>query len=275
MAAILRVFIPTLQRRAIQFERAAIIASTGDILRSIYLGLAENGYPAVLCGDRLYQKGSMTTLLEAALGYYFHRTAWMFNRGRAAAADMLYENSLILRDSSVTAADELFIAIVDGLGVLINRGAGEIVTAKLADLASIVAGLLSSHCISGDDFSTCFVALGETVDSIREIPSPYEMTWDALAEHAVRSHSLSLLTIHGSKGLEYDGVAVVGLNADTLPFFAAVDAEDIEEEKRKLFVAATRGAKLLLLASDKAGGKAESRFLNPIRPLVSSWLTAG
>jgi superfamily I DNA/RNA helicase len=182
---------------------------------------------------------------------------------------------LILRDSSATATDELFIAIVDGIGALVNRGAVEMITSKLTDLASVVAGLLSSHCISSNDFSTCLAALGETVDSIREIPSPYEMTWDVLAEHAVRSHSISLLTIHGSKGLEYDGVAVVGLNADTLPFFAVVDVQDIEEERRKLFVAATRAAKVLLLASHKAGGKAESRFLNPIRPLVASWQTGG
>ena len=45
MAAILRVFIPTLEKRAIEFERAAIIASTGDALRSIYLGLAGEWLP--------------------------------------------------------------------------------------------------------------------------------------------------------------------------------------------------------------------------------------
>jgi DNA helicase-2/ATP-dependent DNA helicase PcrA len=272
MAAIFGVFIPTLQKRAIAFERAAIIASTGDALKSIYLGLLEKGYAAVLCGDRLYRKGSITTFLEAAVAYYFHRTVWTFNRGRAATASMLYENALILRDASLTAPDELFIAVVEGLGALINRGGTQAMTNRLADLASIIAAILSAKCISGDHFNTCLGALAETVDSIGDIPHPYEMTWDALAEHAVRSHSMSLVTIHGSKGLEYDAVAVVALNNDTLPFFAA---EDIDEEKRKLFVAATRATKALLLASDNAGGNAESPFLRPIRLLASEWKTAG
>ena len=101
-----------------------------------------------------------------------------------------------------------------------------------------------------------------------QIPEPYALTWDSLAEHSIRNHSISLLTIHGSKGLEYDAVAVVGLNDGTLPFFAT---EDMDEEKRKLYVAATRAGRALLLASDIESGNPESAFLAPVRALVAGW----
>lgn len=58
---------------------------------------------------------------------------------------------------------------------------------------------------------------------------------------------LILSTIHSSKGLEFDAVFVMGLAEGRFPHGAAVVGEQWEEERRLLYVAATRARKYLYL----------------------------
>lgn len=72
-----------------------------------------------------------------------------------------------------------------------------------------------------------------------------------------------LQTIHASKGLEYDTVIIIGLQEGMMPHNHAEDEEDVEEERRLMYVAMTRAKKrLYLLARGKeAHGKKYSRFI--------------
>lgn len=56
-----------------------------------------------------------------------------------------------------------------------------------------------------------------------------------------------LTTAHGSKGLEYDYVWIVGLNAGSFPS----DKSSLEEERRLMFVAMTRAREALFLSSTR------------------------
>ncbi len=80
--------------------------------------------------------------------------------------------------------------------------------------------------------------------------------------------AVSLLTVHASKGLEFDHVYVVGLAESVFPSFQSVEKGDtsaeMEEERRNCFVAVTRTKKTLVLsrASRYRGWqKQPSRFL--------------
>lgn len=83
---------------------------------------------------------------------------------------------------------------------------------------------------------------------------------------------ISLMTMHAAKGLEFDGVVVVGLNETILPHArSSDDPEKIEEECRLFYVACTRAKKRLALTycrsrrqSGNAGPVAPSRFLESI-----------
>ena len=88
------------------------------------------------------------------------------------------------------------------------------------------------------------------------------------AEGSVQT-SVTLMSIHQSKGLEWDTVWVPGLNEGTLPIFGAWnDTDTMAEERRLLYVACTRAREQLYLcchASSTAefshfGGQ-QSRFL--------------
>jgi DNA helicase-2/ATP-dependent DNA helicase PcrA len=61
---------------------------------------------------------------------------------------------------------------------------------------------------------------------------------------------VSLMTLHSAKGLEFRLVAVAGLEHGLLPHFNSQGApEDIEEERRLLYVGMTRARERLLLSS--------------------------
>jgi superfamily I DNA/RNA helicase len=74
---------------------------------------------------------------------------------------------------------------------------------------------------------------------------------------------LTLATAHGTKGLEWDEVAVIGMDADRFPSARSVStavepARALEEERRLAYVAWTRARRVLTLLYDPA---APSRFL--------------
>ncbi len=85
------------------------------------------------------------------------------------------------------------------------------------------------------------------------------------------------LTIHGSKGLEFEHVYLVGLVEDQLPSFQAVkkgdESRELQEERRNCFVAITRAQESLTLtyAGTYSGwAKAPSRFLTEMGLLPAS-----
>ena len=61
------------------------------------------------------------------------------------------------------------------------------------------------------------------------------------------SDRVKLMTIHGSKGLEFPVVFLIGLNEGTFPSFYIDTPEDMEEERRLCYVAITRAKEKLYL----------------------------
>ena len=62
-------------------------------------------------------------------------------------------------------------------------------------------------------------------------------------------HAVVLMTLHAAKGLEFDHVAIVGLNEDLLPSSrSAHDPDGLEEERRLLYVGITRARERLILS---------------------------
>lgn len=86
--------------------------------------------------------------------------------------------------------------------------------------------------------------------------------------------SVSLATIHGAKGLEFDTVYLIGLAEGILPSWHSIQKNNgnaaLEEERRACFVAITRTKKHLILSrADQYKGhkKRPSRFLKEMKLL--------
>ncbi|OLZ71930.1 ATP-dependent DNA helicase [Streptomyces amritsarensis] len=92
------------------------------------------------------------------------------------------------------------------------------------------------------------------------------------AQHAPTVQGVTLASLHAAKGLEWDAVFLVGLTDGMLPITYAKTDEQVEEERRLLYVGVTRARLHLTLSwalSRTPGGRASrrpSRFLNGLRP---------
>jgi DNA helicase II / ATP-dependent DNA helicase PcrA len=69
------------------------------------------------------------------------------------------------------------------------------------------------------------------------------------SESPADANSVSLMTLHGAKGLEYPTVFMVGLEEDTFPSRQATEGEEeaLQEERRLCYVGMTRAMKELFL----------------------------
>ena len=83
-----------------------------------------------------------------------------------------------------------------------------------------------------------------------------------------KPNTVTLMTVHGAKGREFDFVYLIGLAEDVLPSFQSRQKGDgspeMEEERRNCFVAITRAKESLILSrADIYRGrrKRPSRFL--------------
>lgn len=76
---------------------------------------------------------------------------------------------------------------------------------------------------------------------------------------------ICLMTVHASKGLEFDEVIVPDCNEKIFPYGKILDIDEVEEERRVFYVAMTRAKKsleLLYLVGTKEHPRLPSRFLN-------------
>lgn len=86
-------------------------------------------------------------------------------------------------------------------------------------------------------------------------------------ESASSREAVWLMTVHGSKGLEFDHVIIPDCNEKVFPHGKMIDGDTCEEERRIFYVAMTRAAKsleLLYLNGTDTGSRPPSRFLNPL-----------
>ncbi|MGW5350070.1 ATP-dependent DNA helicase UvrD2 [Streptomyces sp. NPDC004031] len=99
-----------------------------------------------------------------------------------------------------------------------------------------------------------------------------ELDERAGVQHAPTVEGVTLASLHAAKGLEWDAVFVVGLTEGTLPITYAKTDEQVEEERRLLYVGVTRAREHLSLSwalSRSPGGRGTrkpSRFLDGLRP---------
>lgn len=103
----------------------------------------------------------------------------------------------------------------------------------------------------------------------------------ANAQHAPTIEGVTLASLHAAKGLEWDAVFMVGLSEGLMPISLAEGEEEIEEERRLLYVGVTRAREHLCLTWAQArtpGARASrrrTRFLDGIWPVPRGMKSPG
>lgn len=88
----------------------------------------------------------------------------------------------------------------------------------------------------------------------------------------VRKNCISLMTLHGAKGLEFDNVYLMGMEEEILPHKKTIkEGSDINEERRLCYVGITRARQKLVLSYcqerelyGKKVKRHKSRFINEL-----------
>lgn len=96
---------------------------------------------------------------------------------------------------------------------------------------------------------------------------------DAFRAGDRQSRTISLMTVHAAKGLEFDKVYIPDCNEKMFPHGSMPDGDTCEEERRIFYVAMTRAKislELLYLTGTKERPRLPSRFLNQLLRNYSS-----
>jgi DNA helicase-2/ATP-dependent DNA helicase PcrA len=112
---------------------------------------------------------------------------------------------------------------------------------------------------------------GATLDGFLQEQALYSES-DKLDDAARSGGTVTLMTLHNAKGLEYEHAFIVGMEEGTFPHSRSLDEQNDEEERRLAYVGITRAMKTLTLTHAKLrsswGGDREyqmpSRFLDEI-----------
>lgn len=203
-------------------------------------------------------------LTDAGIGYQLRGTEQFFNRPEVKQA------ILQIRSAARAAGNEPAPQVVrDCLASLgykdrppASSGAVRSKWESLSALVSLADRLQAAHTASNGSGEGTF-----TLEMLVE-----DLTRRIAHQDAPVMNGVTLASLHSAKGLEWDAVFLCGLNEGLMPISFAQTGDEIDEERRLLYVGITRARERLSLSwslSRTPGGKAHrkrSRFLDDILP---------
>ncbi|MDZ4045904.1 MAG: ATP-dependent helicase [Rhodoglobus sp.] len=237
---------PTISQYSSDAEEAAAVA--GAIAAEIAAGAAPESI-AVLYRINAQAQAIESALAEAGVAYQVRGATRFFDRREVKEALML------LRGATVGAVQGTLVrAVGDVLGSIgwssVAPDAAGAVRERWETLNAIM--ILADEAPVG-------TTLRQFVDELFERQS---------AQHEPAMSAVTLATIHSAKGLEWDSVHLIGLSEGLLPITYAREPQQVEEERRLLYVGITRAKRRLALswAAGAQGRSARqaSRFLGEL-----------
>lgn len=111
-----------------------------------------------------------------------------------------------------------------------------------------------------------FEAFSRQFSTVREMRTYMEHYAETITDPERNAEGLQLMTMHASKGLEFQKVFVPECNEGKIPSDKSKTIVEIEEERRMFYVAMTRAKNKLCLVyhEGKTGKDMPSRFLTPL-----------
>lgn len=244
-------------------EAAGIAEDIKDLIEKDGVDPAEI---AVLFRTNGQSQAIEQALTDAGLGFQVRGTEKFFNRPEVKQAVLMIRGA-----AKATSQEPATRAVRDCLSSLGYRekapaGTGA-VRAKWESLASLVAmtdRLASAHAEAGEEGEYTMAALVQ------------ELAQRVAHQHAPVMNGVTLASLHSAKGLEWDAVFLAGLSEGLMPIAFAQTGDEVDEERRLLYVGITRARRHLSLSwslSRTPGGRGNrrrSRFLDALVPRATS-----
>lgn len=248
-------FIPAMDQLGIKEGEAAILAPWWRDLLSIGKALRERGIPIIGPGSRPYKRANEFALVAEALSAFLG-----LERPDAAAA---VQKALFVTLSNVTetaywqlyrySGQRIVFRVINAARVLYERHSGA-AAPWLRDVAEECEAILIDEELLPESRHGVFT--NSALAMLTEMQgNGYDIADVSVAELgmvAMPENCINLLSMHRSKGKEFDAVAVVNLHDNRVPFFGCKTDEERDEYLRLLYVATTRARKLLMYFTDSS-----------------------
>ncbi|RME71559.1 MAG: ATP-dependent helicase [Verrucomicrobia bacterium] len=107
------------------------------------------------------------------------------------------------------------------------------------------------------DDLTALIGFARRYEDITELIAQITLLTSETSDRGVDDErdAVRLTTVHQAKGLEFDVVFVIGLSEGQFPLRRAIEAGDVEEERRLFYVAVTRARDELYLCHPRVSGR--------------------
>lgn len=263
--AIQHEFLPALDALSIPLGRAAILAPTWYHLFPLGRRLRTSGVPIVGPGSRPYRRSNLfARIAEFLCAYLYRRDVQMIRKLQRELHRVILELTGIERWDLYHHSGRVSIFRMIAKGEELKREF-DLAASWLIQAASAFEDILLQDGFILFSNRGCFTASAAAM--CREIDKSdgvhmSTLTVDALGLFACTNESMHLITMHSSKGLEFDAVALVGLNEGQVPSYRATSVSEMEEQRRLFYVGVTRAKRLLLYVHDKSQSRfVPSRFL--------------
>jgi len=251
-------FLPAAAALNVLPGQIAILAASWYALLPMARALRERGIPAIGPGARPYRRQHLISHLLEPIGAYLEspEPAIAFEVQRA-----LFFVVLVLseRTTHLPWGFKTRIAVRKMLETAtVARGVTNLAVEWVTDVARRIADVLvEAEILQRSAADTLVASAGQMNADILERDGGDALTVGDLGVFARPSHCVQLMTVHKSKGREFQAVAVLEAHDGAFPNFRinrVGDAEErearIAESRRVFYVASTRAKRLLMFLTD-------------------------
>ena len=135
--------------------------------------------------------------------------------------------------------------VIEGFLEALNNNRSRVGTLDIRHLLESYPGLLKLETAS--DSGQRFLQLAGSFGSDLSAFARHLRRNATATVYDARAEAVSLMTVHGSKGLEFNTIFIAGLEEGILPHNPGIKNFDLAEERRLLYVAITRARQRLIL----------------------------
>ena len=246
-------FLPLLEDNGVSLGSSAILAPWWRHLFPIARRLREFDIPAFGPGARPYQRRRLFAVLAEQLGACVASEALLHLPGVEKAIFRIISEAMGLNRFDVFS----FLGRCTALKLVyeakriaqIHSGGKEWLVECASESANI---LLADNWIDHVTAEALTQSVEEMIEDMRNRNVDVDnLEISDLGLFANPESAIKLLTLHNSKGREFDAVAIIHANQGQIPHYKSQSQAEIDEARRLFYVGITRARKYLLVVSDQ------------------------